>query len=76
MRGSVRRLLTTAGLSRAAASVAHFAVVWGSEQMILPALDVAPPVTEWGAKEIAIDTFHVVYATVTGIAYSWLNSDI
>ena len=75
--GSGRGLFTAAGLAGPAASVAHFAVVWGSEQVILPALDVAPPVTEWGAKEIAIDTFHhVVYATVTGIAYSLLNSDI
>jgi hypothetical protein len=71
--GSARGLLTAAGLSGPAASMAHFAVVWGSEQLILPALDVAPPVTQWGAKEIAIDAFHhFVYVTATSLAYSLL----
>lgn len=46
--GSVRGLLGVAGLSGPAATVAHFATVWGSEQVMLPALDVAPPITEWG----------------------------
>jgi hypothetical protein len=72
--GGARGLLTAAGLSGPVATVAHFAIVWGSEQVMLPALEVAPPVTEWGAKEIAIDAFHHgVYATVTGIAYSLLD---
>jgi hypothetical protein len=72
--GSVRGLLAAAGLSGPAATAAHFGLVWGSEQVILPALDVAPPVTEWGVEEIAIDALHhVVYATGTGIAYSLLD---
>ena len=37
---------------------------------MLPALDVAPPLTEWGAQEVAIDAFHhIVYAIATGVAY-------
>jgi hypothetical protein len=41
---------------------------------MLPALDVAPPLTEWGAKEVAIDAFHhLVYATATGFAYAILD---
>lgn len=49
--------------------------MWGSEQMMLPALDVAPPATEWGAKEIAVDGWHhAVYIVATGLAYRWLDA--
>lgn len=72
--GCVRGLLAAAGLSGPAATAAHFAAVWGSEQVMLPALDVAPPLTEWGAEEVAIDAFHhLVYAAATGVAYSLLD---
>jgi hypothetical protein len=57
-----------------AATAAHLAAIWGNEQVMLPALDVAPPITMWGGKEIAIDAFHhVVYATATGAAYELLS---
>ena len=72
--GGARGLLEAAGLSGPAATVAHFGAVWGSEQVMLPALDVTPPLTEWGAEEIAIDTLHhLVYVTTTGLAYSLLD---
>jgi hypothetical protein len=72
--GSVRGLIAAAGLSGPAATAAHLAAVWGSEQVMLPALDVAPPLTEWGAQEVAIDAFHhLVYAAATGAAYSLLD---
>ena len=52
----------------------NFAAVWGNEQVALPALGVAPPLTEWGAEEIAIDVFHhVVYVSATGAAYEALQ---
>ena len=36
---------------------------------MLPALGVAPPFWQWGAKEVAIDTFHhLVYASATSVA--------
>ena len=42
--------------------------------MMLPALDVTPPLTEWGTEEIAIDALHhLVYATATGMTYSLLD---
>ena len=48
--------------------------VWGSEHVVLPALEVAPPLTEWGAKEIAVDALHhLVYVVATGVAYSLLD---
>jgi hypothetical protein len=69
--GVVRGLLAAGGLSPRAATAAHGAAVWGSAQVTLPALDIAPPAIFWGAREIAIDAFHhAVYATATGLAYS------
>jgi hypothetical protein len=71
--GAPRGLLRAAGLSAGAATAAHLAAVWGSEQVMLPALAVAPPITMWGREEAAIDGFHhAVYALGTGIAYELL----
>src|SRR3954453_986420 len=73
--GAVRGLLRGLGLSPLAATALHFAAVWGNEQVALPALGVAPPLTEWGAEEIAIDMFHhVVYVSATGAAYEGLTT--
>jgi len=72
--GSVRGLLESTGLSGTEATVAHLALVWGSEQVILPALNVSAPVFKYGRKATATDLWHhVVYATATGIAYSYLD---
>lgn len=72
--GGVRGLISASGLSGTAATAAHLGAVWGSEQAMLPALDVAPPLTRWGTKEVAIDALHhLVYVAVTGAAYSLLD---
>ena len=74
--GIVRGLLDTAGMSPKAATAAHGAAVWGSAQVTLPALEVAPPAIFWGAEEVAIDAFHhAVYAAATGIAYELISND-
>jgi hypothetical protein len=68
--GVVRGLLGATGMSARAATSAHGAAVWGSAQVTLPALEVAPPVVFWPKDEIAIDAFHhTVYAVATGLAY-------
>jgi len=73
--GVIRGLLDAAGLPPRKATVAHGAAVWGSAQVTLPALDVAPPAIFWPKAEIAIDLFHhAVYATATGLAYMLLGS--
>jgi len=73
--GIVRGLLSAAGLPPRAATLAHGAAVWGSEQVALPALDIAPPAIFWAPREIAIDAFHhTVYAVATGIAYELLSN--
>lgn len=72
--GGVRGLLTTAGLSGPTATAAHLGLLWGSEQVMLPALGVAPPLPEMGLKEASIDALHhLVYAAATGITYSLLD---
>ena len=72
--GAVRGLLRAAGLSPAVATGGHFVAVWGSEQMTLPALAVAPPVTMWGGKEVAIDAWHhAVYVVATAVAYELVD---
>lgn len=72
--GAVRGVLAAAGLPAPAATAAHLVTVWGSEQIMLPALGIAPPATQWGAKEVAIDAWHhLVYAAATGAAYELLD---
>ena len=72
--GGARGLVAAAGLSGGKATAVHLGMLWGSEQVMLPALKVAPPLTEWGAKEIAVDALHhMVYAAATGAAYSLLD---
>jgi hypothetical protein len=73
--GVVRGLLDAVGLTPKKATAGHGAAIWGSAQVMLPALDIAPPAVFWGAEEVAIDAFHhTVYAVATGIAYELLSS--
>ena len=72
--GAVRGLLHAAGLDGTKALVAHFVAIWGSAQVMLPSLNVAPPPWESEPKEIAIDVFHhAVYVTATGAAFAALE---
>jgi hypothetical protein len=73
--GIVRGLLDATGLPPGKATAAHGAAVWGSAQVTLPALDIAPPAIFWPKEEIAVDAFHhTVYTLATGIAYELLSS--
>jgi hypothetical protein len=68
--GVVRGLLGATGMSPKAATLAHGAAIYGTAQVTLPALEIAPPAIFWGKDEIAIDAFHhAVYAAATGLAY-------
>lgn len=74
--GAVRGLLAEAGLRGAAGCAAHFGLVWGTALTMLPALGVAPRVSEWGAEEIAVDGLHhAVYAATAGAVYDWLDEE-
>ncbi len=72
--GLARSLLGAVGLRPAVAAPAHFAAMWGGALVMLPALDVTPPPTQWGKEEVAIDLFHhLVYAGSTSLAYGLLD---
>jgi hypothetical protein len=72
--GAARGVLAAVGLASAPAALAHLALVWGGQQVVLPATGTAPPATRWGAGEVAIDLWHhAVYAAATGAAYGWLD---
>ncbi len=72
--GGARGLLASAGLPGPVATAAHLGLVWGSEQVVLPALGVSAPVFKYGGKAVATDLLHhVVYATATGLAYAYLD---
>ena len=74
--GGVRGLLAALGLPPAAATAVHFALVSGSAMVMLPGLKVAPPVKEWGAGEIAVESLHhLVYALATGAAYEKISAE-
>jgi hypothetical protein len=72
--GLARAVLRTVGLPPALATPAHFVALWGSALYSLPHYEVAPPVTEWAAQDIAIDVFHhLVYIAATATAYESLE---
>jgi hypothetical protein len=73
--GVLRGLLGATGMQPRAATAAHGAAIYGTAQVTLPALEVAPPAVFWPKEEIAIDAFHhAVYAAATGLAYELIES--
>ncbi len=71
--GVMRGVLRELGLPPAVATAGHFATVWGSSLLMLPLLDLAPPVSAQAKEEVAIDALHhVVYAVGTAAAYERL----
>ena len=73
--GIARGLIGLTGLRGLPAIAAHFAAIWGTALIMLPAYKAGPKVTEEDAKTIAIDAMHhAVYATAAGLAYDALDS--
>jgi hypothetical protein len=71
--GVPRALLGVTGLPSPVATGLHFAAIQGASMAMLPALDIAPPPTQWEKKEIGIEAFHhLVYAAVTGFVFERL----
>lgn len=72
--GAVRGLLDATGLHGLPAASTHLGLVWGTELVTLPKLEVVPPVKEWGTTEVAIDALHhSVYAAATSLAFAFLS---
>jgi hypothetical protein len=73
--GIARGIIGLTGLKGWPATVAHFAAIWGTSMVMLPAFNAAPPVTEEKPKAIAIDALHhAVYAIAAGLAYDALDA--
>jgi hypothetical protein len=75
--GLVRSLVHLFGVKAWTATSVHFAAVWATELIMLPALRVAPPVTKESPQTIAKDAFyHGIYALGTGLVFdAIINED-
>lgn len=74
--GVTRGALDLMGVRGFTASLAHFGAIWSTALVMLPAKDVAEPVTQWPTKEILIDAMHhAVYALAAGAVYDALSDD-
>lgn len=74
--GIVRGLVSLTGLKGWPATIAHFAAIWGTSMVMMPALKLAPPVTEEDPKTIAIDgVHHAVYAVATGLIFDAIRRE-
>ena len=72
--GVMRGLLSMAGITGFTATTLHMASIWGTAATIQPQLDIAPPLSEWDPKDIAIDIFHhAVYAIVAGLVFDAID---
>ncbi|MFP5502868.1 MAG: hypothetical protein ACLGIN_10295, partial [Candidatus Sericytochromatia bacterium] len=75
--GAFRGLLGTVGVVGAPATILHWAAIQGTAMVMLPRLKVAPPVKEWGAKEIALEGLHhAVYAIAAGAAFDAMSRGV
>ena len=73
--GIARGIISLTGLKGWPATAAHFAAIWGTSMIMLPAFNAEPPVTEEEPKAIAIDALHhAVYAITAGLAYDALDA--
>ena len=68
--GVARSALGKVGVRGWPASVVHFAALWGTAQVMLPANNAAPPITQWAPRQIVTDVVHhAVYALAAGAVY-------
>jgi len=75
--GILRGLLGATGLPPTTATALHGAAVYGNSQVMLPALEIAPPSIFWSKEEIAIDALHhAVYAVAAGLTYETLSNGV
>jgi hypothetical protein len=72
--GVARGLLRAFGVGPRLATSGHFAALWGSALYSLPKYEVAPPVIEWAAEDVAVDVFHhLVYVGAAAVAFELLD---
>lgn len=73
--GVARGVLDLAGVRGPLADLFLFSGIWGTAQVMLPANDLAKPITERAPKSIAIDVLHhAVYACAVGLTYDAMRN--
>lgn len=73
--GVVRGALDLTDIRGVRASAIHYGAIWSAAQIMLPANNVAKPITQWSAKQIAVDLFHhAVYAFAAGAVYDAMKA--
>lgn len=71
--GIFRSLLGLAGVHGPLATGLHAIAIQGTAMVMLPSLQVVPPVREWGAKEIGLELMHhLAYGAAAGLTYDRL----
>jgi hypothetical protein len=72
--GVPRAAMGAVGMPAPVAAMLHFGLLWGGGLVMLPALRVAPPASEWERDELAKDAmFHLVYVAAAGLVYQLLD---
>lgn len=73
MWGVCRGLMSGIGLKGLPANIIFLGAVWGTKAKIMPAMEILPPVREWGNRKVAVDILHHgIYAEVTGLISDFL----
>lgn len=68
--GLIRGIIGLTGLKGLIANSVDFLIIWGGKLCMLPALRVAPPITQEKPKAIASDIFHhAVYVATAGYVF-------
>lgn len=74
--GAIRGLIGAAGLRGVRGALAHYGAMWGTQQALLPALDIGAPTWRYGRQAVAIDVIHhSVYVSATSLTYAWLDNN-
>jgi hypothetical protein len=73
--GIARGIIGLTGLKGLPAIAAHFAAIWGTAIVMLPAYKAGPKISEQDPRTIAVDAMHhAVYALAAGLAYDALDT--
>ncbi|GAB3820870.1 hypothetical protein [Pontibacter rugosus] len=75
--GVPRGLLSLTGLNGLPATALHFAGIWSTAQVMLPAANASEPITKWSPKQIATDVLHhAVYAVAAGLMFDYIDQTV
>lgn len=74
--GVMRGLLSLFNVKGLPATAIHWVAITGTAMTIEPSLDVAKPVTQWSAKQIATTCLHhAVYAVAAGLVFDAIDEE-